>query len=237
MGNLHGSEARIAAEQQVHRIFAEWIHLRDGFMPPAAQWSHVCRAGVLLGHLGYELSTDIIRRLVHAEDEAYELVARHNKLYSDAAETVRILREDLGAEIIALTTSDVRVQLREEMSPQFCYQDSNRRKLARLGAQGLFGVIPEDRVIVAEHGKSHEVTHQMVLDQFAHIAGPRIVVKVGDTPGDMELTFADHRIFVVRQFREDGSFSRPAGATHVVHQLAEIVPYLSEVLRSASVKL
>ncbi len=237
MGNVHGDEARQAEERRVHDVFDRCISLGiAGIKPPAAQWSHVCRAGAFLEASGYTLTNKIVHELVRVEVEMFTLSARCNGLYPDAAETVRQLREELGARVIALTTSDVRIKSDSLLHrPTFDMAHSRTCKFGRLGLQGLYNVIPRADVIVAELGKSHSSTHVEVMSRFADIPEPRVIVKIGDTHTDMELKFADERIFVVRQLRADGSFVRPVLATHVVHELAEVVPYLAKLVATQTV--
>ncbi|OGH67775.1 MAG: hypothetical protein A3C15_02860 [Candidatus Magasanikbacteria bacterium RIFCSPHIGHO2_02_FULL_50_9b] len=226
MGNVYGADERERAELRVQDFFKRHVRLSNDFMPPAAQWSHVARAGVLLEDRGIEITPEVLSFLLDTENELFELAGRVNQLFDDAVSTVSDLQSKLGAHVVVLTTSDVRLKYGVDGSLVFCRYHSNERKIDRVRRQGLCRIIPEHRVIVAENGKRHPQTLAEVMSAFHHVPEPRVFVKVGDTHSDMQLDFPEERVFVVRQRRADGSFDRPARATHVIEQLAELAPYL-----------
>lgn len=236
MALLTGETAtRETTTRRVMDAFARHVRTHTGDPhPKEVLWSQVSKSSLVCEDVGVD-PREHYKTLVDAEHAFWDGVAANSGLYSDAAATIRQLR-DAELDLFALTSSDARVALhrgapaRPGPHPYYSASIARAKKLQRFANSGLFDLLPAHDVIVCDpwHKEDAEVWRERVFPRFHHCPDRSRMAFVGDSRYDM--VAASNVGIGVRIFVNRHKTEAPHQATHTVDSLTEAAAIILQIM-------
>ncbi len=218
---------RLSAE--LRRSFPLYVESKNGVLPADLHWSWTGRAAYMMHSLISDpFDLRHLNSLVHHDDLFWDVVSKISRPYEDSAAILEQLEHGLGLQIVGVTTTDMRLQRRDNDRPLYDPEYSIRKKLERFEKQRVLSLVP-NIIVTDPHGKGGKET----WDEFERRTGVSVAhaVKIGDTHTDMlhAKTFGvPMRIFVNR--RKCDTHSKHA--THFVEDFTQLPALIEEWNRS-----